>query len=446
MNDDLAILGILYCPQGLVPRELYAEAFFESLSEFEWTQLRREATRTGHSTHPILRCAYCKSPAFARESPRGRRHAYHFRAEGKPAECPWAEATGRHTRWVDADKFKGRQEGVLHKYLKRSLRQILELDRNVERAGVSLEKFLKGFDGKYCFPDVLAATWYGSPAAFEIQLATTQLPVIERRECFYRKNCVRLAWIVGNVDNQLERRAFKDIYMANDGQLLGVDGEVVEKALEENRPMFKLYRLLPSLSAGSPYTWKVKILSADELNWGMPGDRPKSKGPSYDVYYNELIKRDGELDRIRNKFYEALAHSDEDIARRNWNKIVEYFGGLRWEDLPMASYDAVKALGVLATIRLDRPCVETAIPIGNLPHIVNSMLLEPKERRCLTNAFEHIAKVHRPDILDWKTVREKIERNRGEAIGHGTADSRAGIVFNVLFPEGAFERLKFEGP
>ncbi|WP_085033671.1 hypothetical protein [Ensifer aridi] len=48
----------------------------------------------------------------------------------------------------------------------------------------------------YTFPDVFAASWCGGPAAFEIQLTTTQLPNIVRREDFYAGLYVVQAFLV----------------------------------------------------------------------------------------------------------------------------------------------------------------------------------------------------------------------------------------------------------
>ncbi|NEU34431.1 hypothetical protein GN156_27660, partial [bacterium LRH843] len=80
--------------------------------------------------------------------------------------------------------------------------------------------------------------------AFEIQLSTTQLPTITRREDFYAQNDIRLCWVISGDRSQLDRRAFKDIYLRNDGQIFAVDDEVLAEARADNAPRFRLMRLL----------------------------------------------------------------------------------------------------------------------------------------------------------------------------------------------------------
>ena len=92
--------------------------------------------------------------------------------------------------------------------------EILKLDAEAAKAGVTLERYTKGADGQYAFPDVFAASWQGGLAAYEIQLATTQLPTIIRREDFYEENAIRLCWIVSGDIVQLKRRAFKTFTFA----------------------------------------------------------------------------------------------------------------------------------------------------------------------------------------------------------------------------------------
>lgn len=58
-----------------------------------------------------------------------------------------------------------------------------------------------------------------APAAFELQLSTTQGTTIERRETFYSENGIRPMWGVGSIEKQLEKTAFKEIYMRYDGQI-----------------------------------------------------------------------------------------------------------------------------------------------------------------------------------------------------------------------------------
>jgi len=417
------------------------EAYLYSLSETEWTNLRAEATRSRRAGKPLLRCGDCRNPVYARESTNGRRHCYHFGTEVK--DCPWALANARNARSIDAEKFHGNQESERHKGLKAMICVNLALDPEAEKAGIAQERYTKGMDGTgYAFPDVFAASWCGAPTAFEIQLATTQLPNIVRREDFYAANGIRLVWIIGSSEGQLERRTFKDIYLRNDGQILGLDGDVMAAARKASAPLFRLYRLLPGpISKRLAPEWKTKIVSADELNWGAAGSRPRSVHFGYDAYADQLVEKDTALANARQRFYAVLADSDHVEAGLIWNEVAENVGGIRWEALA-SPYDVVRAFGVLATIRKNEITVKTKIGLSDLPHLVNSMLLEPADRRCWTHAFKLLAGAVRPELLTVESVAQKCRRNDSEHGAGSPPDLSAGQVFNVFFPEGAFGRLQ----
>ena len=320
--------------------------------------------------------------------------------------------------------------------------EILKLDAEAAKAGVTLERYTKGADGQYAFPDVFAASWQGGLAAYEIQLATTQLPTIIRREDFYEENAIRLCWIVSGDIVQLKRRAFKDIYLRSDGQVLGVDGEVLAAAKLANEPRFRLLRLLPGpIREGLRPRWRERIVAPSEIDWGLPGDRPKSASGSYDTYLNRLVERHEDLRGYREKFYSALTQCDSEESGKIWDKIVAIVGGAPWDTLG-EPYDTVRALGAMATIRRNQITIKTKIRISNLPHLVNSLLLEPRERRPWSHAFKLLAGTLNPDLLSVPSVSQKVARNLAEGEFRIPKDSLAGPAFDVLFPEGAFQRLR----
>jgi hypothetical protein len=419
---------------------VHAETYLRALSDTEWTELRAEATRSRHRGDPALLCGDCRGPVYGRESTAGRRHCYHFGTDIK--DCRWAAANASNFRSIDASKFKGNQEGERHKNLKAMICEILELDTHTAEMGVTPERYTKGSEGRYAFPDVFAASWQGAAAAFEIQLATTQLPTITRREDFYAENGIRLCWIVSGDVVQLERRAFKDIYLRNDGQVFAVDGEVLSVARAVGAPRFRLMRLLPGpIRNGLAPIWRQRIVPPDEIDWGQPGDRPKSAESSYDSYLDQLVTRDKEAVRLREQFYAALTECDHEQAGQCWDEITTIVGGAAWSTLG-EPYDTVRALGVLATVRRNTISVKTKIDISNLPHLVNSLLLEPKGRRSWSHAFMCLAAAKVTDLLNTPSIAKKLERNLASEQGQPNKEMLAGRAFDVLFPEGAFQRLR----
>lgn len=182
-------------------------------------------------------------------------------------------------------------------------------------------------------------------------------------------------------------------------------------------------------------------MSIDELDWGIAGSRPRSAHLGYDHYLNQLIEKDAAMKTSRERFYSALAASDDVAAGLIWNGVVEKVGGAPWEMLA-SRYDAIRAFGVLATIRRNEITVKTKINISDLPHLVNSMLLEPTERRCWTHAFKLVARAIKPELLAVDSIDQKCKRNDSEQSAIAPPDLSAGQVFNVFFPEGSFSRLQ----
>lgn len=443
-NEGLTVEAVYDLRWDAGAQAVYAQTFLNALSEAEWTELREAATRTGKTDNPVLRCGDCRKAVYARESWKGRRHCYHFASDH--SDCRWSGAVARNRRSIDAEKFHGQQEGERHKNLKQLIAEVLALDAHTRTAGIACERYTKRKDGRYGYPDVYAHSWQGAPAAFEIQLATTHLPVILEREEFYENGGIRLAWVVDHHTKSLSRRAFRDIYMRNDGQIFGMDSEVAETARQEMEPRFRLYRLLPGPAhEGFVPQWQDRIVSSAEIDWGSAGTRPRSAGPSYDSYLDQKIERDGALKGLREQFYDALKAADEDRASKFWDEAAKVVGGISWSALPSPD-DTVRALGVLATLRTNSICVPTIIPLSNLPKLVNSMLLEPHERRCWTHAFELLCRAKGLNgLLNQRSVQAKCNRNRAKDAFQPPIDRAARAVFNVFFPDGAFHRLTLDG-
>jgi hypothetical protein len=323
------------------------------------------------------------------------------------------------------------------------LAEVISFDTQAKEAGVIFRKYTKLENGQYAYPDVYAALWQGAAAAFEIQLSTTQMPVIVRREDFYKRGEIRLTWVIGHETLSLDRRAFRDIYMRNDGQIFGIDEEAAVSAREAREPRFRLYRLLPKSPRDFSPVSRDRIVAPSEIHWGMPGDKPRSAGPSYDSYLDQIVEKDLVLSEQRQAFYTALATADETHAQIAWNTAAEAVGGCRWNELP---YDSISALGVLATLRTGKRCIPTRIRTQNVIELSNSMLLEPKARRMWTKAFQHLCVgIHFPQVLSVPAVHRKCIRNLNELQpGTISVDRTAGNVFNIFFPEGAFNRLTLD--
>lgn len=415
----------------------HTEMYLASLSEPDYAALRASATHSNQTGSPYLRCGDCKSPVYVRESVTGRRHCFHVGTEQK--NCRWSNANAKNFRAIDAEKFQGNQEGERHKALISLLRENLLLDNEIKEDDIAVYRHTKGVDGDWTYPDVYVTSWQGKPTVFEIQLATTQLPTITRREAFYERNNIRLCWIVDKNQGNIFRRAFKDIYLRNDGQILGIDEDVLKESHKETQPLFRLYRLLPNDNLKA--ILKNRIVRASDIAWGDSSNAIRSIHGSYDDFCNKIVVSNPTLISKRERFYQALADCDDKTAGIVWNEIAQIVGGRSWKELG-TPYETVRALGVLATVRRKTITTCTKDNIKDIVNIVNSMLLEPKERRRWTNALKHIAEVSAPQILKASSVQTKIKRNNLEDNATTTSECNAGEVLSVFFPEGAFARLR----
>lgn len=436
---DLTIRAVLDKRRSEEHQLLDAKAWLASLSEAGYAELR--AATTGHvgQESPIV-CAECGWPVYAPDH-QERRRRYFQHKKGFPATCIYSGAEGKDPRQVDAEKFNGVQEGARHKQLKEWLCELLAFSKTARN--VAKERHIRLSDGTFARPDVYADDWCGAPIAFDIQLATTQMPDIIRREQFYKRAGIRFVWITDRDRHQLMRRAFRDIYMRNGGQIFGLDEEVLRVARERKAPVFRIHRWVPGrASEGFQPELKDRIFAVDEIDWGAPGGRPRSRFGSYDELLEQRCDNDPDVCQNRRDFFAALLAVSEDDAGVIWDRMRARTGGMAWRQLPCDALSATHALGVLATLSTGALCTRSKLPLENEPAIVNSMLLEPKARWAFAELFEQLARATgRDSLLEKTTVKEKLERAKNETLDVALA-RRVGAVFNAFIPQGAFLRLE----
>ena len=104
----------------------------------------------------------------------------HFR--GAPYDCPWWTGNPDTIAKVSANQFQGQQESPLHSKLKYLIEELLKNDSRIKN--IHVEKTIIGENGRRK-PDV-QASFHNRDLAFEVQLSTTQIPIILSREKFYQ--------------------------------------------------------------------------------------------------------------------------------------------------------------------------------------------------------------------------------------------------------------------
>lgn len=229
--------------------------------EKSYNLIRRAATQSKQSGTARYACGQCGFPVYAPRDTKRRPYWKHF--SGAPIDCPWWTGDPNSPDRVSASQFDGLQEGPLHFKIKNLLAEILK--RDVNATEIAVEQFVLADDGRRK-PDV-SAIYEGTKTAFEIQLATTQLPVILAKEAFYARHGIRLIWVTWDFQHQPFsniKQSFRDIYFSHDENLFSLDTEAIEKSLA-------VQKLILRAHAFRDERWHSKLASLETLSWNPSG-------------------------------------------------------------------------------------------------------------------------------------------------------------------------------
>jgi hypothetical protein len=188
-------------------------AVLDPLTLSQLAEFRRDAEQHHRSGTHRWFCGLCQNPVYLSLSGAGRsldrdgRDA-HFSHHASFAEhCAWG-TIGQNQSVIDAAKSNGALEGEDHRRLKTYLADMLAADPAYP--GIALEKVCSHTEG-WRKPDVSARSVRGQ-VGFDIQLATTHLPVIAAREAFYHRPAACFVWLIGTeYADRLAAQSFQDI-------------------------------------------------------------------------------------------------------------------------------------------------------------------------------------------------------------------------------------------
>lgn len=222
--------------------------------------IRREATAARREGQAVFVCEMCGHPVYAPLEPRTRLPFWKHR-KGSPQTCPWWTGDPGTVDQHSASQFQGAQESPLHHWLKYRVGEVLESDPKTVPGTVLIDEYLRTESGRRR-PDV-RAEYGGRKLAFEIQLSSTQLPIIDSREHFYQQEGFNLIWLTWKFEptpRRLMLQAFVDIFYSHNKNLFSLDEEVLALANIED-----LFLLRAWWEEGRD--WNSKIVRIDELAW-----------------------------------------------------------------------------------------------------------------------------------------------------------------------------------
>lgn len=421
-------------------RFVSATSLLDPLSASALTSLRRIVKERHQEHRDRFRCALCDGKVFLSMQgtvpgpDRDGRQAFFSHHADEADKCEWGTG-GKNPSNIDAEKFNGAVEGERHKRLKGMLREMLTNDPAF--SNVNVEKVVSRADG-WCKPDV-SAERDGSLVAFDIQLATTQITAIQRREAFYERHGIRYVWLVDALDTaKLDRQAFQDIYWNNFGQVFGLDDEAQKMSTMTDKVNLRLLTVAPRLTAkGIEWGWGARLVPHSDIDWDTPSGRPRHQSSDAVSLFFERISPAFEDARLRlvDAARKPLHDLQPDTATA-WDEIAHRVGVPLWAQ---ASRDqAFKAVGVLSTACEGRKMDASRYAPGNLVAIFNEFLHHDACRGWAV-ALEQVADAYgHSDLLERHSTQAKIRAARDG--NHPDMTRRYGPMLDVLFPKSLMKR------
>lgn len=384
-----------------------------SLSDYQ--DLRREITLRRMEGAPRYLCNECGHPVYA---PRNRiSGAYWKHFSGAPQDCPWWTGDPSSTDEVSERQFHGQQESPLHHKLKYLVAELLE--RDGKYSNVVVDEHLIGVNGRRK-PDV-RADYADRPLAFELQLSTTQLPIILERELFYereRRYLIWLTWDFAPCSLPAVRQAFLDIRTAHNDNLFTLDAETVAESRRRSAFVFRVlwWREGQCLS---------KLVTLDDLQWPASG-LPFAVAPP-PPWHVDLKTRWASVPVESDTYY--------DVRRRQWAELAGRIGLGCLTEFDEETEHLIALVNCLLSLELGRPVASRQ---KNLAEVMNTFLYA-ESRHPYARIFEYVAKVTGNGVLlERPSVRQKL--HTAKAVAQAGKESPAAHIVRVLFPEWAKRR------
>nr|WP_281721810.1 DUF6035 family protein [Nitrosomonas nitrosa] len=315
---------------------------------------------------------------------------------------------------VSARQFAGAEESLLHKELKRIVGELLEIDPATERGSVIVDQFLVAKDGRRK-PDV-RAVYDGRPIAIEIQLATTQIPIIMARESFYEREKRGLLWLTWQFEPVIRSRmptAFEDIFYSHNKNLFSIDREVIDRSRSERRLHIRAYWERDN-------AWRTSLFSLQALTWPEAG-LPYAVAPTppwhVDFRNRWIAVRDSP----------TVGWKDEELLL---NEVGEQ-AGLPWSNhYEFVEEEILELIDCLVSLHAKRPVGSRQ---KNLSELLNTFLA-PRERHRFARLVWYAMKA--AGLAELRQ-RPSIERKftAARAVEQDDRESPAGKLALAVFPE-----------
>lgn len=280
-----------------------ASRLLDNMDSDDIVLLRRKLRTANREGKPIFVCAECSTKLelrcnkLSRES-RGEDYFF-FKHYKDCKECSIKTNSRLPVGVLLARKYENVKESIPHIDLKNRLGYIIEQFHSPEKISIDSKFYFdKSGNGERRKPDVYAVI-DGKEYAFEIQLNTTFLSVIEEREAFYERNEVSILWIFKqfSLDDGFQRLTQKDIYVPNRLNAFVLDDEMLDLSIKEKKLHLRVYYKTFYVDGWDMCSqWNEQIITIKDLNYA---DNYK---PFFYDSFADKEKAKQELDQKKGKF------------------------------------------------------------------------------------------------------------------------------------------------
>lgn len=379
----------------------------------KYDKVRHEATSRHQQNNPRYVCAKCGHSVYAPLEP-SRKLPYWQHFKGAPTDCEWWTGSSETIDSISAKQFQGAQESPLHIKLKHHVADVLKMDKAASE--VKVEEYILEETKQKRKPDV-QATWKERRLAFEIQLATTQIPIILAREDFYVRNDFALIWVVWDFIvsplNQMNQ-AIRDVYRRHNNNLFSIDRETME--------LSNINRALTLRVFAHGYNgWNSKLLSLDDLIWQEKASPyglslPQTWGQDFRERWIKSTSSDGMRFETSRSLFNEL---DKEL-----NLKVDYYDFMG-EAIP-------NLVNMVISLKLGYPIGSSQ---NNLLELANTFL-SSKVRYQYADIFIYFAKrFNRNEIFERASIQKKIKVAKSEP--QTSKGAMASKVLHALFDDWA---------
>lgn len=379
----------------------------------DYQRLRRAATRARLDSQPRYVCGVCGHAVYApREARTGQPYWKHHR--GAPQDCPWWTGMPLDTDEVSARQFNGAQESPLHARIKHIVGELLRADHRTAAESVVVDEYLIHETGRRR-PDV-RAIYNDTPLVVEVQLATTQIPIIIQREDFYEQASIRLLWLTWNFEPPANGRlfsSFEDIFYSHGKNLFSMDDETIALSRERREVVLRAFWMESDC-------WRSNLVNLSGLSW-LESGRANAVAPKPPWHADFLVR-----------WRSATGEKGTQWPAREQllSELISKLELVNVDVRELNDSDVDSLINCLLSL-LD------GHPIGsrqkNLAEMLNTFLNVERRHRYarLVRTFVQLTKRHQ--LLELESVRGKFAKAR--AAQQDDRQSTVGRIALALFPE-----------